>query len=80
MAADILRPCNGCGGVLIATRFDGTRHDWIHKNPSDENYCPHVMAGRIRSTLPAVEKNSQILSPQLADVINVDFVNKKRVD
>lgn len=82
MTAEVLRPCNACGGTLIATRFDGTGHDWIHKNPLDEADCPHVIAGRIRSTQPKAEETNHpsVLSKQLADVINVDFVNKKRVD
>jgi hypothetical protein len=83
MTADVLRPCNGCGGTLLAIGRTEKGHNWIHKNPDNELVCPHIYTGKIARTVPdpeAVEKHPAVLSKQLADVINVDFVNKKRVD
>jgi hypothetical protein len=85
MTADILRPCPDCGQTLIASSTfkqlpglvaRGARpwaHTWMHRNPMHDEGCYAVEDG-------VVDPHPAAPQPKLAEVIHVDFKNKKRLD
>lgn len=85
MTAEILRPCPDCGGTLIASSTflrppamvaQGARpigHTWMHRNPMHDEGCYAVDEG-------IVDPHPAAPQPKLAEVIHVDFKNKKRLD
>jgi hypothetical protein len=88
MTAEILRACPGCGGTLIATATfrnhpelieDGAPaffHHWMHRTPEHDNDCPLMDESPSLKPNPANVNRNQ----SMAQVINVDFKNKKRLD
>ena len=93
MTADILRACPGCGGTIVATSTfrnhpefieDGAPpffHHWMHRTPEHDNDCP--LMGETSSLKPNpanVNSKNENSNQSMAQVINVEFKNKKRLD
>lgn len=88
MAADVLRRCPGCDGLVTATSVyktpdhlvaKGVRpigFTWQHRNPLDDMDCPMVEEGAVEPHPDA----PKLSGGQFGQVINVDFKNKKRLD